>query len=225
MPLRAVGERAHQHRQVDAGDALRRGRASAACRRGCTASRRRCRRRPATPSPVSSRVDHRRARPAAAASGSSVAATDSISNCGGRAPSTCVTALTRLSPQRVVRDDEDADHVDAPDGGGRRHPKMLARGAARGQPRLRTAAGASPQTVAVGLQRERLTAAGPLEQRVGEHPADVEAGLLGDLDEARRARDVDLGQAAADDVEADDEQALGPQRGGPAPRRSRGRAR
>ena len=41
-------------------------------------------------------------------------------------------------------------------------------------------------------------------QRVGKHPAHVESGLLGDLDEARGARHVDFGQRVADDVEADD---------------------
>ena len=43
---------------------------------------------------------------------------------------------------------------------------------------------------------------------------DVEAGLLGDLLEAGRAGDVDLGQAVADDVEADQQQAARRQRSG-----------
>src|SRR5436189_3893795 len=40
-------------------------------------------------------------------------------------------------------------------------------------------------------------------ERVDEHRGDVEAGLLGDLLEAGRAGHVDLGEAVADDVEAD----------------------
>ena len=43
-------------------------------------------------------------------------------------------------------------------------------------------------------------------ERVDEHRRDVEAGLLRDLLEAGRAGDVDLGQAVADHVEADQQQ-------------------
>src|SRR5215468_5023732 len=46
-------------------------------------------------------------------------------------------------------------------------------------------------------------------QRFGEACGNVEAGLLGDLDESCRTGDIDLGQIIADDVEADDEQPLG----------------
>src|SRR6186997_1935043 len=46
----------------------------------------------------------------------------------------------------------------------------------------------------------------PAFERVDEHRGDVEAGLLGDLLKARRARHVDLGEAVADDVEADEQQ-------------------
>src|SRR5690349_7562057 len=49
-----------------------------------------------TPSPVSTSLTSLRAA-GSRSNGSSDAATDSVSNCGGRPPSTCVTALTRLS--------------------------------------------------------------------------------------------------------------------------------
>ena len=49
-------------------------------------------------------------------------------------------------------------------------------------------------------------------ERVDEGRGDVEAGLLGDLLEAGRAGDVDLGEAVADDVEADQQQAARRQR-------------
>jgi hypothetical protein len=48
-------------------------------------------------------------------------------------------------------------------------------------------------------------------ERLGERAGDVEARLLGNLDEAGRAGDVDLGEVRADDVEADDEEAGIPQ--------------
>ena len=54
--------------------------------------------------------------------------------------------------------------------------------------------------------------------------ADVEAALLGDLLEAGRAGDVDLGQAVADDVEPDQQQAALAPASGRCARRSRGRA-
>src|SRR4051812_42563464 len=44
-------------------------------------------------------------------------------------------------------------------------------------------------------------------QRVDEHLGDVEAGLVGDLLEAGRAGDVDLGERVADDVQAHQQQA------------------
>ena len=49
-------------------------------------------------------------------------------------------------------------------------------------------------------------------ERVDERRGDVEAGLLGDLLEAGRARHVDLGEAVADHVEADEQQAARRQR-------------
>ena len=61
-------------------------------------------------------------------------------------------------------------------------------------------------------------------ERVDEHLGDVEAGLLGDLLEAGRAGDVDLGQAVADHVEPDQQQAARAPASGRSPRRSRGRA-
>src|SRR5207244_10092417 len=57
--------------------------------------------------------------------------------------------------------------------------------------------------------RKRELCADPNE-RVGEHRADVEPGLLRDFDKARRARHVDFGEIVADHVETDDDQALGP---------------
>src|SRR5215831_17278140 len=61
-----------------------------------------------------------------------------------------------------------------------------------------------------GLSRGRLH--GRLE-RLEERRGDVEAALLGDLLEAGRARDVDLGQPVADDVEPDEQQPATRERG------------
>ena len=105
----------------------------------------------------------------------------------------------------VVRDDQDADH------GGSRGPVGSALGGASA---ARLAADVSTRCRsawprAAGCRRRRLQAASSASANIA---GDVEAGLLGDLDEAGRARHVDLGQVVADDVEADDQQALGPQR-------------
>ena len=56
-------------------------------------------------------------------------------------------------------------------------------------------------------ERRRRGAGERALERVEEHRGDVEAGLLGDLLEAGRAGDVDLGQAVADHVQADQQQA------------------
>src|SRR5438876_11844748 len=49
-------------------------------------------------------------------------------------------------------------------------------------------------------------------ERVGEHSRNVESRLLGNLDKARRARDVHLRQAIADHIESDDQHPFVPQR-------------
>src|SRR5215472_552451 len=65
---------------------------------------------------------------------------------------------------------------------------------------------------AILAERPRWTplAAGA-DERIGEAARDVESGLLRDLDEARRAGDVHLGEVVADHVETDHEHAFCPQ--------------
>src|SRR5450631_1893874 len=50
-------------------------------------------------------------------------------------------------------------------------------------------------------------------QRIDEPAGDVESRLLADFDEAGRTGHIDLGQKVADHVEADHQQALGPELG------------
>src|SRR6478736_602953 len=72
------------------------------------------------------------------------------------------------------------------------------------------------ERTAMGIERRRCADRGDARsgeralERFDEHRGDVEPALLRDLLEAGRARHVDLGEAVADDVEADEQQsALG----------------
>src|SRR5678815_6130944 len=74
------------------------------------------------------------------------------------------------------------------------------------------------ERTAMGRRRRRCAGRGARSgeralERVDEHRGDVEAALLRDLLETGRTRYVDLGEAVADDVEADEQQsALGQSR-------------
>ena len=63
----------------------------------------------------------------------------------------------------------------------------------------------------LSLLEQSTRSAAVYHQYLREHRPDIVSGLLRDLDEAGRTGHVDFGQAVADDVEADDEEPLGPQ--------------
>ena len=111
--------------------------------------------------------------------------------------------------EAVVRNDQDADHRGSRDGA------IASIGAGGGALARIGMAVDNGSTRDARCRRVRPT---PARARRRTSPPTSKPGLLRDLDEAGRARHVDFGEAVADDVEADDQQALGPE---PRPQRGR----
>src|ERR1700682_1697674 len=180
-----------------------------------------------TPSPLSSDLISSRAR-GNRSRGSSLARTPSVSNCGGRTPSTCVTARIRLSPNvscatmrmpimespgtgaRACGPRAGETPAQAPDS--RHRPTAISRYFPVAFMLARACAGLRATASMSRRMRRSPSAGSAVDKRfdgAGKAVRNVEPGLLGDFDEPGRAGHVYFGQEVAYDIKPDHEQSFG----------------